>query len=243
MAKELRFFYDSEVSGELPEEEAHHAARVLRLQPGNELFLMDGRGTYYRAELTTVSNHRCLYRVLETMPQQRDWRGRIHLAIAPTKLMDRMEWMAEKVTEVGLDELTFLDCQFGERRVVKTDRIDKILLSAMKQSHKAWKPVLNGMTDFASFIRAPRQGQKFICHCYDTEDVGPGEEKPFLMDVLDSETEATVMVGPEGDFSLPEVRLALENGWRSVSLGKSRLRTETAGWAAVHIMQIKKQKI
>ncbi len=109
---------------------------------------MDGRGTYYRAELTTVSNHRCLYRVLETMPQQRDWRGRIHLAIAPTKLMDRMEWMAEKVTEVGLDELTFLDCQFGERRVVKTDRIDKILLSAMKQSHKAWKPVLNGMTDF-----------------------------------------------------------------------------------------------
>ena len=249
--KETRFFYDPQVSGELPQDEAKHATRVLRLAAGDELLLMDGQGSFFRAEITVADNHRCLYRILETMPQQPAWEGHIHIAVAPTKLNDRMEWFAEKATEIGMDELSFLDCKFSERHVIKCERIDKIIISAVKQSHKAWKPVLNEMMSFDKFVRQERKGDKFICHCYDEGDIKPlsqtlpqteGLDKPFLMDVLRRGVETTVLVGPEGDFSVDEVRLALRNGYRSVSLGTSRLRTETAALAAVHMMQIINQK-
>ena len=252
--KETRFFYDPQISGELPQDEAKHATRVLRLTAGDELLLMDGNGSFFRAEITVADNHRCLYRILETMPQEPAWEGHIHLAMAPTKLNDRVEWFAEKATEIGMDELSFLDCKFSERRVIKCERIDKILISAVKQSHKAWKPVLNEMTSFERFIKQERKGDKFICHCYDEEDIEEplsplpqmGEfsscEKPFLMDVLRRGVETTVLIGPEGDFSLDEVRLAQKNGYRSVSLGTSRLRTETAALVAVHMMQLINQK-
>ena len=239
--KEIRFFYDPQISGELPEDEAKHATRVLRLSVGDELLLMDGNGCFFRAEITVATGHRCLYKVLETMPQERAWEGHIHLAMAPTKLNDRTEWFAEKATEIGMDELSFLDCRFSERRVIKCERIDKILISAVKQSHKAWKPVLNEMTPFERFVKAEREGDKFICHCYNEEDIEEGAEKPFLMDVLQRGVETTVLIGPEGDFSVDEVKLALQNGYRSVSLGTSRLRTETAALVAVHMMQLKNQ--
>jgi len=239
--KEVRYFFDKNITGELPEEEARHVVRVLRLQPGDEIFLMDGEGSFYRAEITTATGHRCFYRVLETLPQERDWKGRIHLAIAPTKLNDRMEWLAEKATEIGMDELSFLNCQFSERSVVKVERIRKIVISAVKQSHKAWCPEVHEIMDFRKFILQPRDGLKFICHCYDENDVLAGGEKPYLLDLLDGEEDATVLVGPEGDFSIQEVRFALENGYRSVTLGRSRLRTETAGLMAVSMMQIKSQ--
>ena len=241
--KEVRFFYDPGVTGELPKEEAQHAVRVLRLSEGDELLLMDGRGAFYRAEITTASNHRCLYRLVETQVQTPAWSGHLHLAVAPTKLNDRIEWLAEKATEIGFDELSFLNCQFSERRVVKTERSDKILVSAMKQSHKAWKPALNEMQDFKTFVLQPRVGQKFICHCYNEQDiVGTAVEKPFLLDILRAGEDATVLIGPEGDFSVDEVRLALQQGYCSVTLGRSRLRTETAALAAVHLMQIKNQR-
>ena len=277
--KETRFFYvpDAAEGSELPEDEAKHATRVLRLTVGDELLLMDGNGSFYRAEITVATGHRCLYKILETMPQERAWEGHIHLAMAPTKLNDRTEWFAEKATEIGMDELSFLDCRFSERRVIKCERIDKILISAVKQSHKAWKPILNEMTPFERFVKAERKGDKFICHCYNEDDIGPlsqtllptvangdslpfvgpephsvaplktpvaqrGEHKPFLMDVLQRGVETTVLIGPEGDFSVDEVRLALKNGYRSVSLGTSRLRTETAALVAVHMMQLKNQK-
>ena len=235
--KEERFFYDPEVNGELPQEEAHHAVKVLRLQVGDEIKLMDGKGTFYRAVITAASGHRCTYRIEETLPQKPAWQGHLHLAMAPTKLMDRVEWFAEKATEIGFDELTFLDCQFSERRVIKTERIDKILVSAMKQSHKAWKPKLNKMLRFHDFIKQDHEGDKFICHCYEDEEFSL--DKPLLMDVLRPGVETTVMIGPEGDFSIDEVRLALQHGYRSVSLGRSRLRTETAALVAVHMMQLK----
>ena len=240
--KEIRFFYDSQISGELPEDEAKHATRVLRLSAGDELLLMDGNGIFFRAEITVADNHRCLYRILEDMPQERAWEGHIHLAMAPTKLNDRVEWFAEKATEIGMDELSFLDCRFSERRIIKCERIDKILISAVKQSHKAWKPVLNEMTSFERFVKAERKGDKFICHCYDQEDIEEGAEKPFLMDVLKRGVASTVLIGPEGDFSVDEVKLALQHGYRSVSLGTSRLRTETAALVAVHMMQLINQK-
>lgn len=240
--KEERFFYDPQMSGELPQEEAHHAVKVLRLQVGDEMWLMDGCGTYYRATITAATGHRCLYRIEESLPQEPAWVGHIHLAMAPTKLNDRVEWFAEKATEIGFDELTFLDCQFSERHVIKCERIDKILVSAMKQSHKAWKPVLNEMTSFERVVKQERKGDKFICHCYSQDDIEEGGDKPFLMDVLQRGAESTVLIGPEGDFSVDEVKLALQYGYRSVSLGTSRLRTETAALVAVHMMQLINQK-
>ena len=241
--KEVRYFYvpDAANQVELPAEEATHALRVLRLKGGDEIFLMDGEGAFYRAEVTAASSKRCLYEIKENMPQQRAWKGHIHLAIAPTKMMERIEWMAEKATEIGFDELSFLNCQFSERKVVKTPRIDKIVISAVKQSHKAWKPVVNELESFKEFIQTPRPGRKFICHCY--EEV---EKKDFFQEINSCSDasrgsdvdDITVLVGPEGDFSIDEVRLALENGYESVSLGTSRLRTETAGLVAVHMAHI-----
>ena len=242
--KETRFFFVPEAGNctELPKEEASHALRVLRLSAGDELMLMDGTGNFYRAEITLATGHRCMYRIIEAMPQEPAWEGHIHLAMAPTKLNDRTEWFAEKATEIGMDELTFLDCRFSERRVIKCERIDKILISAVKQSHKAWKPILNEMTPFERFVTAEREGDKFICHCYIQEDIEPGGEKPLLTNVLRRGIPSTVLVGPEGDFSIDEVRLALQHGFRSVSLGTSRLRTETAALVAVHMMQLTNQK-
>lgn len=238
--KEVRFFYvpDAAQVNELPADEAMHAMRVLRLKGGDELFLMDGVGNFYRAQVTIAATHHCYYEILEVLPQERQWKGHFHLAIAPTKMMDRIEWMVEKATEIGVDEISFLNCAFSERRVVKNPRIEKIIVSAMKQSHKAWKPVLNEMSTFAHFIEQPRAGVKYIAHCYDEIP------RVNLFDELrktPDETEMTVLIGPEGDFSIDEVRQAVDHGYQSVSLGTSRLRTETAGLAAVMMMQLSKQ--
>lgn len=237
--KEARYFYvpDVENQTELPVEEAMHALRVLRLKGGDEMFLMDGEGNYYRAQVTIAATHHCYYEILEKLPQEPQWKGRVQLGIAPTKMLDRIEWLLEKATEIGVDEVSFLNCQFSERRLVKTTRLEKIVVSAVKQSHKAWKPVLNEIVHFKTFINEPREGRKYIAHCY--------EEIPrtYLFDELrkpsDSE-DATVLIGPEGDFSIDEVKMAVEAGWQSVHLGKSRLRTETAGLSAVMMMQLSK---
>ena len=250
--KEVRFFYDPLMNGELPAEEAHHATKVLRLGVGDELMLVDGKGCFYRATITAATGHRCTYRIEETLPQQTAWKGHIHLAMAPTKLMDRVAWFAEKATEIGFDELTFLDTQFSERKVVKEERIEKILVSAMKQSHKAWLPKLNGMKRFKDFVSQEREGDKFICHCYEeineelkikNEELKIKNEelknKPFLFDLLRPGVSSTVLIGPEGDFSIDEVKLAIAHGYQGVTLGRSRLRTETAALVAVHMMQLK----
>lgn len=237
--KEARYFFvpDAAQQTELPADEAMHALRVLRLKSGDEMFLMDGEGNYYRAQVTIAATHRCFYEILETMPQERQWQGRVQLAIAPTKMMDRIEWMVEKATEIGVDEVSFLNCQFSERRLVKTTRLEKIVVAAVKQSHKAFKPQLHEMEAFKTFIHEPREGKKFIAHCY--------EEVPrsYLFEELQKgggHEDATVMIGPEGDFSIEEVKMAVEAGWQSVHLGESRLRTETAGLSAIMMMQLSK---
>ena len=234
--KEVRYFYvpDAKNQSELPTDEATHALRVLRLKEGDELFLMDGEGAFYRATVSETSSKHCFYEILEHLPQEKTWQRHIHLAIAPTKNIDRMEWMAEKATEIGFDELSFLDCRFSERRQLRVDRIEKIVVSAMKQSRKAWLPSVNDMIPFRKFVEMPREGRKFIAHCY--EEIGRQELFPLLSQTPETEN-VTVLVGPEGDFSIEEVRLAMENGYESVSLGTSRLRTETAGLAAVMMAQ------
>lgn len=241
--KEERYFYTPDVDAlELPKDEAQHALRVLRLGTGDELRLMDGKGSFYRAEITTATGHRCSYRIVETLPLQRAWSGHLHLALAPTKLNDRTEWLAEKATEIGFDRLSLLDCQYSERRVMKSERLDKIVVSAMKQSHKAWKPEVGEMTPFRKFVEAATEEQRYICHCYDQNDItaeAPQTAKPHLFDVVEPGKSCLVMIGPEGDFSIDEVRFAEAHGFRSVTLGQSRLRTETAALVAVHIMHLK----
>ena len=231
--KETRFFYvpNTGQENEMPTEEALHALRVLRIKSGDEINLMDGVGNFYRAEVTLAATKRCLYEVKEVLPQQPAWHGHVHLAIAPTKVMDRIEWMAEKATEIGFDELSFLNCKLSERKTMRTVRLDKIVISAVKQSHKAWKPIVNQMVSFKEFIAQPRKGRKFICHCYEEfekVDLMTELQKPY-----DEDADVTVLVGPEGDFSVDEVKLAIANGYESASLGTSRLRTETAGLMSV----------
>ena len=239
--KETRYFYvpDAANQTELPPEEATHATRVLRLKTGDEMFLMDGVGAFHRAEVTLATPKKCLYEIKDTFPQERSWYGRIHLAIAPTKMTDRIEWMVEKATEVGFDEITFLNCRFSERKVLRVDRLEKIVIAAMKQSRKPWLPVVNPMVSFVEFVGASRQGKKYIAHCY--EEI---QRKDLFDELLlnNSHEDITVMIGPEGDFSIDEVELAMKNGYESISLGNSRLRTETAGLSAVMMAQLTLRK-
>lgn len=232
--KERRFFYvpDAPFVSELPPDEATHAIRVLRMAPGDELFLMDGKGCFFLAVMEQVTNKRAFFQIVETMPQQRRWRGHVHLAIAPTKMAERMEWMVEKAVEVGVDEISFLNTAFSERKVVRNDRFQKIAVAAMKQSRKGWLAKVNEMVTFESFINKPRRGTCCIAHCYpemarlDFFSLICGEQEDDNQDI-------TILVGPEGDFSADEVERAVNNGYKGVSLGSSRLRTETAGLAAV----------
>ncbi len=248
--KEERYFYVPQCDRlkALPPEESQHAVRVLRLKEGDNIMLMDGEGTFYKAEVTLVANKHCEYNITEEVPQSRQWKGHIHIAMAPTKMMERVEWLAEKATEIGFDELSFLDCKFSERHHLRADRVDKIIIGATKQSRKAWKPQVNELTSFRDFIATERDGLKLICHCYD--EVERHDLVNLLQETQHHDAEGkskqgnddvTILIGPEGDFSIDEVRLALERGYRSVSLGSSRLRTETAALFAVMAAHISKR--
>lgn len=233
----MHVFYtpDIAVTCEMPEEEAAHCLRVLRLGVGDEVMLTDGKGCFYKAVISAATGKRCQVKVTETIEQEPLWNGHLHLAMAPTKNMDRIEWLAEKATEIGFDELSFLNCRYSERKVIKTERVEKIVVSAVKQSLKARKPVVNEMMDFARFVKQDFAGQKFIAHCNEGE-------KLLLKEILVSGEDALVLIGPEGDFSPEEVKLAESLGFRSISLGKSRLRTETAALVSVHIMNLFNQR-
>ena len=235
--KETRYFYvpDAASTNELPAEEAAHASRVLRLESGDEVFLIDGPGCFFKAQLTLVTKGRCLYDIVERLPQKKTWNGRIAVAMAPTKVIDRVEWTLEKATEIGIDEFSLLNCAFSERRNVKLERLDKIVVAAVKQSRKAWKPLLNDLQPFEGFVNRPRKGAKYIAHCYAEID-----KKDLYGELLqlNGDEEVTILIGPEGDFSIDEVRLAMNKGYVSVSLGQSRLRTETAALAATMIAQL-----
>ncbi len=232
----MHVFYTPNIqkNSELPEEEAQHCTRVLRLSSGDEIMLTDGIGNFYRAQIEIATNKRCLVNISETIPQNPLWKGHLHIAMAPTKNIDRTEWFVEKATEIGFDELTFLNCRFSERKAIKTERISKILISAMKQSLKARLPILNDLTPFDKFIAQPFKGQKFIAHCYDTD-------KKSLKNFINKGEDTLILIGPEGDFSEEEVEKAVANGFIPVSLGPSRLRTETAALVACHILNLQNQ--
>lgn len=235
--KEERYFYvpDASNQSELPEEEAKHALKVLRLNVGDKIILINGCGSFYSATVSMVGNKHCWYEINEEIPQTKEWNGNIHLAIAPTKMMDRIEWMVEKITEIGVDKISFLNCQYSERKLLRIDRLDKIVISAVKQSRKAWLPQIKPMISFKDFISKPFEGKKYIAHCYNEI---PRVDFYDEMKKIDGNESVTVLIGPEGDFSLAEVNTALKQGFISVSLGKSRLRTETAGLFSVTLSHL-----
>lgn len=241
--KEERYFYvpDAAAASELPQEEAMHALRVLRLTEGDEISLVDGEGTLYKAVITSATGKHCHYDIAESLPQQRPWKGKLHIAMAPTKMMERTEWMAEKVTEIGVDELSFPECRFSERRKMRKERVEKVVVAAMKQSHKAWMPQVNDMCAFKQFIDNERGGRKYICHCYN--EIERRELTSLLRESAESnaatgdtsDEDVTILIGPEGDFSIDEVKYAVSKGYKSTSLGPSRLRTETAAIVAATV--------
>ena len=163
----MQIFYTPEIAVnlELPEEEAGHCIRVLRLTEGDEILLTDGKGFFFKAAISRAHPKHCEVNILEQWEQPALWNFNLHIAVAPTKNMDRMEWFAEKATEIGINAITCLNCRFSERKEIKPARLEKILVSAMKQSQKATLPELNGMTDFRTFVSLPFAGRKFIAHC------------------------------------------------------------------------------
>jgi len=209
----------------LDEEESRHLLTVLRRQPGDRLQLTDGRGYFYEAEVVEAGKKHALVQILqitETPPPPE----RLHIAIAPTKQIERFEWFLEKATEIGVQEITPLLCRRSERSAIRLDRLEKILVSAMKQSLQSRLPQLNPLTPCAALIRGAAAPQRFIAWCADTP-------LPQLCAVLRPAADALILIGPEGDFAPEEIALAQENGFAGVSLGPTRLRTETAGLVAV----------
>jgi 16S rRNA (uracil1498-N3)-methyltransferase len=229
----MQLFYtpDIRLHPELPEEEARHALRVLRLGEGAEVTLTDGKGSFYKAVIREANPKHCEVRIIERFEQPPLWDFHLHIAIAPTKHMDRTEWFCEKAAEIGIDAITFIDCRFSERREIKLPRLEKVLAGAIKQSGKATLPKLTGMTAFRTLIERPFDGQTFIAHC-------AAGEKPLLQHSCRPRGNVLILIGPEGDFSPEEVAEAGARGFEAVSLGKSRLRTETAALAACHTVHI-----
>jgi len=219
----MHFFYNPHIQGdsfELEEQESKHAIRVLRLVRDDRVILVDGRGGWYEAAIIDDHPKRCKLQILSYTPDYRPLSYSLHLAVAPTKNLDRFEWFLEKATEIGISEITPLICKRSERRQVKYERLEKILVSAMKQSLKAYKPKLNNPVSMEEFLRTDQQGTLGIAHCYPLERKGIKE--------LDHSGTYTLMVGPEGDFTEVEVSNALKAGYVPFHLGDSRLRTETA---------------
>lgn len=230
----MQLFYAPELSGELhilDEQESKHIIRVLRKHIGDTITLTDGKGKFYTGELINEDHRRCELRIVDVKEGAGKRGFHLHIAIAPTKNINRLEWFLEKATEIGVDKISPMICQRSERKVVKTERLNKVITSAMKQSLKAFHPELDDSLNFREIIKTEFPGQKFIAY------VEEGEH-PLLQSLYTPGGDALILIGPEGDFSPEEVEQAKENGFQVVSLGESRLRTETAGVVAVHTVAI-----
>ena len=206
----------------LPEVESGHCCRVLRMHAGDSVNVVDGKGHVFECEIVDANPRHTAVRILEKYDEPLYWSPRITLAVAPTKNMDRMEWLAEKAVEIGIDRLVFLICAHSIRKIVKCERIEKILVSAMKQSLKSMLPEFSGMVDFATFVGEKSSAVKYMGYCDDTFI-----RREFAKE-YDGVSDVTILIGPEGDFTEQEVRMAIDNGFNPVTFGNTRLRTETA---------------
>jgi 16S rRNA (uracil1498-N3)-methyltransferase len=223
----MHLFYDPTIEAEakfhtLSEEESKHACKVLRLVSGNQIILVNGNGIEFSTTIIEAHPKRCKVEINSKIIEEKQ-NKEIHIAIAPTKIIDRIEWFLEKATEIGITEITPLLCSNSERKQIKEERLEKIIISAMKQSKRLYLPKLNPITDFNSFIKSHPKG--LIAHCYDAE-------KNTITEIFEA-VDCPILIGPEGDFTLQEVEKALQSGYKTITLGKNRLRTETAGLYAV----------
>ena len=223
----MHLFYCPDIATtlHLSVEESHHCVKVLRLVEGDEVDIVDGNGIWHHARITMAHQKRCAVEIVGSESRPPHWPHRIVVGIAPTKAIDRIEWMVEKTTEMGIDRIIPLQCCHSERKEIKTERLRKILVSAMKQSLKATLPQLDEMTPVMQVIAMPFQGKKFIAYCDMTL---PREQRKSFAQEYDPTQDTLVLIGPEGDFSPEEVAAALKAGFVPVTLGESRLRTETA---------------
>ncbi|HCC53194.1 MAG TPA: 16S rRNA (uracil(1498)-N(3))-methyltransferase [Porphyromonadaceae bacterium] len=225
---------DIAINPELPEEESQHCIRVLRLKEGDEITITDGKGHLYLAVLKEAHHKHCHIDITKKWKQEPLWDFYIHIAIAPTKNIDRIEWFVEKATEIGINEITCLRCRYSERREIKLQRLHKIAINAMKQSQKTILPKINEMIDFQDFITTDFEGVKLFGHCQENQ-------KHLIKDIYKPGQNALLLIGPEGDFSDKEINDASAAGFYPVSLGKSRLRTETAALVACHTIHVLNQ--
>jgi 16S rRNA (uracil1498-N3)-methyltransferase len=227
----MQLFYNPDITSgttafTFDKEESRHIVKVLRKKEGDAIHITNGAGLLFTSEIHFGSDRKCEVKITNEQffePAQ----YRLHLAVAPTKMNERYEWFLEKATEIGIHEITPLICDHSERTVFKADRFEKLLQSAMKQSLQFYLPKLNAPVPFAAFVSAAREGEMMIAHCEETE-------KTLLKNALKPKTPVTILIGPEGDFSAKEIKLALDKKYIPVSLGNTRLRTETAAIVAAH---------
>lgn len=218
LSTDIEFIFDKE--------ESKHIVKVLRKQEGSILHITNGLGYLFESEIILASEKKCVVKINQvTFYEKRNFT--IHMVVAPTKMNDRYEWFLEKATELGVDEITPIICDHSERKIIKTERFDKILISAMKQSNQMYLPVLNEPIKLNDFLSKDINGQKFIAHCEETEKIE-------LKDRINTQQNYTLLIGPEGDFSTNEINKALAKGYLPVALGNTRLRTETAALVGCH---------
>lgn len=235
----MNLFFSKDIDAHsivLTDDEAKHCAKVLRKTIGDEIHVIDGNGNLYKARIDSVGKHDCVCSICEKTEHFGTHSYYVRMCVAPTKNIDRFEFFIEKAVEIGVDEIVPICCENSERKVVKLDRIERIVLSAMKQSYKAQMPVIREMTDVKEILSTAFSGKKCIAHCEE-------QQKQLLRDVVVKGEEITILIGPEGDFSLDEIYLAQKNNWIPISLGESRLRTETAAIAAVHTVEVMNEAI
>lgn len=231
----MQLFFNSEITTDTQEvtfskEESKHITKVLRKNNGDKLNITNGKGYLFTAEITLASLKNCTAKITETtFFEKRNFH--LHLVVAPTKMNDRYEWFLEKATEIGVSEITPIICKNSERKVIKKERYEKIVLSAMKQSLHYYLPKLNDAISFNTFMQQHQGDNKYIAHCEETE-------KTLLKDCIQPDNDALILIGPEGDFTTDEITTALQNNFKAVSLGFNRLRTETAAIVACHTVNL-----
>lgn len=230
----MQLFYAPEISlprYTLPEEESKHCIRVLRMTIGDELHLTDGKGNMYRCKVVSDNVKRCEVEVVETTHEYERMTYGLVMAVAPTKIIDRFEWFLEKATEIGVSEVYPIECDHSERRQIKHEREEKVITAAVKQSLKAYHPTLHDITSVRDVMAMDFDGEKYIAHC--DGDFG---ERAYLGNLVKKGANTLILIGPEGDFSKEEINFALQNGFKAISLGRERLRTETAAVVATTVV-------
>lgn len=228
----MKLFYTPDINSEtytLNEEESKHCIKVLRLKAKDNIYLTDGKGCIYKTEILCDNPKKCSVKVIDKLLEHNKRNYYLHIAIAPTKNIERFEWFLEKATEIGIDEITPIICENSERKIIKSERLEKKITSAVKQSLNAYRPKLNQLVNFYDFLKKDHLENKYIAHCY-------SDKITHLSKIYPPHEKALILIGPEGDFSLNEVKLAKENNFNEINLGNSRLRTETAGIVACNLI-------